>query len=125
MTTFSISTSSVILIFPTILFPFLWTSFRCLVVLSSSETEVICFISLWIQMLTGQFIGNEGRHSTKVYEMSGHAYVHSHRHPASLTMYSSYATFAHRVALTYAEILSPREGKAQLKLLGLGRQLSV
>lgn len=46
--------------------------------------------------------------------------MHTCRHLVSLTMYASYATFAHKVALTYTEILSSRQRKAQLKPTGAG-----
>lgn len=47
--------------------------------------------------------------------------MHTRTLLASLTMYSFYVTSAHRVALTYIEILSSGEGKAQFKQLGQER----
>lgn len=63
----------------------------------------------------GQFIGNKA---------GTHTYMHTRRLLASLTMYSFYVTFAPKVALTYIEILSSGEGKAQFKQLGQERWLS-
>lgn len=50
--------------------------------------------------------------------------MHTRTLLASLTMYSFYVTSAHKVALTYIEILSSGEGKAQFKQLGQERWLS-
>lgn len=106
--------ASVTLIFPIILFSFLWTSSSCWVALSSLRLKWSVHITLDTNA-KGQFIGNKA---------GTHAYIHKCRLLASLTMCSFYVTFAHKVAMTYIEILSSKEGKAQLKQLGQERWLS-